>query len=62
MTPFAELYAASQRLRVRVWAENSPFEMKDHLKARGYKWSDGSEGRPKAWWAEIDEENLEKAA
>ncbi|MBM2712873.1 3'-5' exonuclease [Mesorhizobium caraganae] len=59
VTPFAELYAASQRLRVQVWAENSPFEMKDHLKARGYRWSDGSDGRPKAWWAEIAEENLD---
>ncbi|MES0183240.1 3'-5' exonuclease [Mesorhizobium sp. C386A] len=59
VTPFAELYAASQRLRVRVWAENCPFEMKDHLKARGYRWSDGSDGRPKAWWAEIAEENLD---
>jgi DNA polymerase-3 subunit epsilon len=25
-----------------------PFDMKDHLKARGYRWSDGSDGRPKA--------------
>lgn len=57
--PFSELYAASQRLRVRVWAENSPFEMKDHLKARGYRWSDGSDGRPKSWWAEIAEEDLD---
>ncbi|GLS34891.1 hypothetical protein GCM10010869_04790 [Mesorhizobium tianshanense] len=59
VTPFAELYAASQRLRVRVWAENSPFEMKDHLKARGYRWSDGSDGRPKAWWTEIAEVTLD---
>ncbi|RUX03532.1 3'-5' exonuclease, partial [Mesorhizobium sp. M2A.F.Ca.ET.037.01.1.1] len=59
VTPFSELHAASQRLRVRVWAENSPFEMKDHLKARGYRWSDGSDGRPKSWWAEIAEEELE---
>lgn len=59
VTPFAELQAASQRLRVRVWAENSPFDMKDHLKARGYRWSDGSDGRPKSWWAEIAEENLD---
>ncbi|OAP50070.1 hypothetical protein ATB98_12250 [Sinorhizobium saheli] len=24
--------------------------------ARGYRWSDGSEDRPKSWWTEIDEE------
>ncbi|MBY5324326.1 3'-5' exonuclease [Rhizobium leguminosarum] len=58
-TAFAELYEASQRSRVRVFAENSPFDMKDHLKARGYRWSDGSDGRPKSWWIEVGEEVLE---
>jgi DNA polymerase III epsilon subunit-like protein len=58
-TAFAELYDASQRSRVRIFAENSPFDMKDHLKARGYRWSDGSDGRPKSWWIEVREEALE---
>ncbi len=57
-TPFAELYLNSQRSRVRIFAENSPFDLKDHLKARGYRWSDGSEGRPKSWWIEVDEHDL----
>jgi DNA polymerase-3 subunit epsilon len=55
----SELYRASQRSLVRIFAENSPFDMKDHLKARGYRWSDGSEGRPKSWWIEVGEEALE---
>lgn len=58
--PFAELYEASQRTRIRLFAENSPFDMKEHLKARGYRWSDGSDGRPKSWWIEIAEEALEE--
>ncbi|MBP1886451.1 3'-5' exonuclease [Sinorhizobium mexicanum] len=58
-TPFAELYTASQQSRVRVFAENSPFDMKDHLKARGYRWADGSDGRPKSWWIEIAEDALD---
>lgn len=58
-TAFAELYAASQHARIRIYAENSPFDMKDHLKARGYRWSDGSDGRPKSWWVEVDEGALE---
>ncbi len=58
-TPFSELYAASQRIRVRIFAEHSPFDMKDHLKARGYRWSDGSDGRPKSWWIEVAETDLE---
>jgi DNA polymerase-3 subunit epsilon len=55
-TPFAELLATSGRARVRIYAESSPFDMKDHLKSRGYRWSDGSDGRPKAWWVEVDDE------
>ncbi len=43
---------------MRIYAENSPFEIKDHLKARGYRWSDGTDGRPKSWWTEIGEEEL----
>lgn len=58
-SPFAELYQASQRANVRIFAENSPFDMKDHLKARGYRWSDGSDGKPKCWWVELPEEALE---
>lgn len=57
-TAFAELFEASQRSRVRVYAENSPYDMKDHLKARGYRWSDGSDGRPKSWWNEVAEDSL----
>ena len=49
-SPFAELYTASKQSRVRIFAENSPYDSKDQLKARGYRWSDGSDGRPKAWW------------
>jgi DNA polymerase III subunit epsilon len=56
-TPFEDLLRNSRKARVRVWATNSPFEMKDHLKARGYRWSDGSDGRPKAWWTDVAEED-----
>ncbi len=58
-TAFAELYEASQRSRVPIFAENSPFDMKDHLKARGYRWSDGSDGCPKSWWLEVGKEALD---
>ncbi|MBY5349234.1 3'-5' exonuclease [Rhizobium leguminosarum] len=57
-SPFTELYRASQRSRIRIFAEHSSFEMKDHLKARGYRWSDGSDGRLKSWWIEVGEEDL----
>jgi len=58
-TALRELYRASQQSRVRIYAENSPFDMKDRLKARRYRWSDGSDGRPKSWWLEVGEEGLD---
>ena len=52
------LLASSRRTRVRVWAERAPFDMKEVLKRRGYRWNGGDDGRPKAWWTEVDEEDL----
>ncbi|WP_441267696.1 hypothetical protein AB7G19_02895 [Bradyrhizobium sp. 215_C5_N1_1] len=42
---------------MRIWAEQSPFEFKDELKKRGYRWSDGADGRPRSWYIDVDEEN-----
>ncbi|ESQ79397.1 hypothetical protein AEYBE204_10330 [Asticcacaulis sp. YBE204] len=58
-TPFAELCKSSQRERVKIWAEFSPFDRKDALKARGYRWSAGEGSEPKAWWTEVDAEAVE---
>lgn len=44
----------------RVWAKSSPFNQKIHLKSRGYHWNDGTDGRPRAWWIDVPEEQLEK--
>jgi DNA polymerase-3 subunit epsilon len=54
-TAFAELLKNSAAAKLRIWAENSPFDMKEHLKARGYRWSDGSDGGPKSWWIDVSE-------
>lgn len=40
----------------RVWAENSPYDRKDQLKRRGYRWNGDLNGRPKAWFIEVDDE------
>lgn len=37
-----------------LWAENSPYDFKDILKARGYRWNQGDNGRPKAWYIDVD--------
>ncbi len=56
LSPLGELYRASQRSRVRIFAENAPFD----LKARGYRWSDGSDSRPKSWWIELDDDDRDE--
>ena len=39
----------------KLYAINAPFDKKDILKQRGYRWSDGSNGTPKCWWISIPE-------
>lgn len=51
----AVLLERARKKTMRVWAESSPFDLKDILKRRGYRWSDGSDGRPKSWYIDIDE-------
>jgi len=53
---FAELIDCARRTTARIWAQRSPFELKDALKARGYRWNDGTDGRPKSWFIDVDEE------
>lgn len=55
----ALLLETARRPTVRVWAEQSPFELKDSLKRRGYKWSDGNDGRPKSWYVDVCETALQ---
>ena len=43
----------------RVWAERAPFELKDVLKARGYRWSPGLRGLPRSWYRDLDEEAVD---
>lgn len=54
----AVLLEHARRRTMRVWAEQSPFELKDTLKRRGYRWSDGTDGRRRSWYIDIDEVEL----
>jgi DNA polymerase-3 subunit epsilon len=47
---------AWRQSRLRIWAEDSPFEFKDVLKSRRYRWSDGRDGTIRAWYIDVDEE------
>jgi DNA polymerase-3 subunit epsilon len=56
----ALLLETARRKTVRVWAEQSPFELKDSLKRRGYRWNDGSDGRPKSWYVDVCESAIDR--
>lgn len=51
----AHLLETARKPTMRVWAEQTAFELKDSLKRRGYRWNDGSDGRPKSWFIDVDE-------
>ena len=54
-TALAVLLESARRKTVRIWAEQAPFDLKDELKKRGYRWNAGDNGRPKAWHVDVDE-------
>ncbi|WPZ37266.1 3'-5' exonuclease (plasmid) [Thalassobaculum sp. OXR-137] len=59
-TPTLELLLeAARKPTFRIWALDSPFELKDLLKARGYRWNDGSDGNSKAWYRDVPGTDLE---
>jgi DNA polymerase-3 subunit epsilon len=49
------LLLANARQRVfRIWALEAPIACKDLLKQRGYRWNRGEDGRPRAWYRDVD--------
>ncbi len=43
----------------RVWAENAPFDMKNVLKARGYRWNGDANGKLRAWYIDVADAHRE---
>jgi DNA polymerase-3 subunit epsilon len=57
--PVLPMFLENARRRAwRIWALDTEFDLKDRLKARGYRWSNGEDGRPKAWFRDIDDADL----
>lgn len=54
-TALAHLLETARRSSFRIWAENSPFDLKDVLKARGYRWNGDPGPAPRAWYVDVDE-------
>jgi len=53
------LLKRARRTDIRLWAEGAPFDRKDVLKKRGYRWSPGESGKRKAWYKDLSEDELE---
>ena len=43
----------------RIWAEYSPFDRKDVLKSRGYRWNGEGTGARRCWFRDVDVDLLE---
>jgi DNA polymerase-3 subunit epsilon len=54
-TGLVQLLERARTPSFRIWAENSPFDLKDVLKARGYRWNGEGTGLPKAWYKDVAE-------
>jgi DNA polymerase-3 subunit epsilon len=39
--------------RWRIWATAAPFNAREALKLRGYRWNAGEDGRPRAWHVDV---------
>jgi DNA polymerase-3 subunit epsilon len=56
VTGLAKLLENAKKPSWRIWAENSPFEFKDILKARGYRWNGDGSASPRSWYLDVDDD------
>lgn len=57
-TALAQLLGRARKPTWRIWAENSPFDLKHILKDRGYRWNGDSNPNPRAWYTDVEDEML----
>ncbi len=55
-----QLLNAARRPSWRIWAEGTPFEFKDRLKARRYRWNGDANGKPRAWFVDVPDERRDE--
>jgi DNA polymerase-3 subunit epsilon len=59
VTGFCKLLETSHQTLCRVWAQNSPYDLKEVLKSRGFRWSSGDNGMIKSWYHDVAESDLQ---
>lgn len=57
-TPFQMLLESATKKTIRIWATGAPFETKEALKLRKYRWNPGDDGNPKAWFLDVPEDKV----
>ncbi|MDN3562408.1 3'-5' exonuclease [Vreelandella neptunia] len=57
---FSQLLTSARQRTVVIRAFGAPFDVKDTLKARGYRWHSGDKGPNKGWWTEVDANAIEE--
>ncbi|MGC9270970.1 3'-5' exonuclease [Acidiphilium sp.] len=55
----SRLLASARSVTCRIWAEGAPFEHKDDLKRRGYRWSGDAGFRPRTWYIDVPDSKQE---
>lgn len=53
------LLEEARKSTCRIWAESAPYDFKDILKARRYRWNAGENGKPRSWYRDVPEDDLE---
>lgn len=56
---FLALLDQARRKDIRLFASQAPFDMKDRLRARGYRWNGEGIGASRAWYIDVPEPHLE---
>lgn len=58
-TALSVLIEAAASPTQRIWAVGAPIGLKHVLKARGYRWNPGDDGRPRAWYKDVSARDYE---
>ena len=56
----SKLLSAARQDTKRIWAVNAPYDFKDILKSRGYRWNDGNDGRSKSWYLDVSPDTYDE--
>ena len=56
---FKQMLQKAREPSWRIWATHAPFDLKDVLRARGYKWNAGAHGTLRAWSIDVPEDRKE---